>query len=168
MFAHPRRLLGLALVATLIALPACQKARDAAVQAAVEKATGAKVDKNGNDVTIKTEQGDLHVAAAADGNVALPAGFPTDIYLPGKHRVTTVMDMAGMQMVNLSSPDAVAMVYADADKAMQSGGWKREMAMQSDDGSTLMFSKDKRQVFYQLAKDDNGGTQLAIRTGNKE
>jgi len=39
------------------------------------------------------------------------------------------------------------------------------MAMQAGDGSTLMYSKDKRQVVYQMLKADEGGTQLAIRTG---
>jgi hypothetical protein len=49
-----RGLLALALIAALAALPACKKAQDAAVAAALEKATGAKVDKDGNAVTFKT------------------------------------------------------------------------------------------------------------------
>lgn len=169
MNATTRCMLGLALVAAVVALPACKKARDAAVDAAIERTTGVKVDKDGNAMTIKTDKGDIKVAAAEDGgSVALPAGFPTDIYLPGKHKVASAMDMAGMQMVNLTTPSAMGTVYADADKAMQGGGWKREMAMQADDGSTLMYSKDKRQVFYQMLKADDGGTQLAIRTGTSE
>jgi hypothetical protein len=48
---------------------------------------------------------------------------------------------------------------------MQGQGWKREMAMQAGGGNTLMYSKDKRQVVYQMLKADEGGTQLAIRTG---
>ena len=69
-----RRLLALALIAAIVALPACKKAQDAAVEAAMEKATGMKVDKDGNAVTIKTEKGDLKVATAEDGgSVPLPA-----------------------------------------------------------------------------------------------
>jgi hypothetical protein len=37
--------------------------------------------------------------------------------------------------------------------------------MQADGSSTLMYSKDKRHVVYQMVKADDGGTQLAIRTG---
>ena len=48
---------------------------------------------------------------------------------------------------------------------MQDQGWKREMAMQAGGGNTLMYSKDNRQVVYQMLKADEGGTQLAIRTG---
>lgn len=163
------RLLGLALITAVIALPACKKAAERVTEAAIEHATGTKVDKDGNAMTIKTENGDVKIVSAdAGGNVALPAGFPSDIYLPGERKVASVVDMAGMQMVNLTSPGAIGELYAEADKTMQGGGWKREMAMQSNDGSTLMFSKDKRQVFYQLVKADGGGTQLAIRTGTNE
>ena len=60
-----RRLLALALIAAVAALPACKKAQDAAVEAAMEKASGMKVDKDGNAVTIKTEQGDLKIATVS-------------------------------------------------------------------------------------------------------
>ena len=162
-----RRLLALALIATVAALPACKKAQDAAVAAALEQATGAKVDKDGNALTIKTDKGEMKVVTAEEGgSVPLPAGFPGDVYLPGDHKVGSAMDLAGALMVNLTTPTAMAAVYADADKAMQAGGWKREMAMQAGDGSTLAYSKDKRQVFYQLLNADGGGTQLTVRTGN--
>ena len=70
-----------------------------------------------------------------------------------------------MQMLNMTTPQDLAKVSADIEKSMQGQGWKREMAMQAGDGSTLMYSKDKRQVVYQMLKADEGGTQLAIRTG---
>ena len=75
------------------------------------------------------------------------------------------MDMAGMQMVNLVTRAGVSALSADVERHMQAGGWKREMAMQADGSSTLMYSKDKRQVVYQLVKAEDGETQLAIRTG---
>lgn len=164
-----RRLLSLALIAAVAALPACKKAQDAAVEAAMEKTTGMKVDKDGNAVTIKTEQGDLKVATAEEGgSVPLPAGFPSDIYLPDGHKVASAMELGGAQMVNLTTAADMAAVHAAADKAMQDGGWKREMAMQTGDSSSLAYSKDKRQVFYQLMKGEEGGTQLAIRAGTSE
>lgn len=133
-------------------LAGCQKARDASPTASAPEYTPA------------------HVAAQADpgASVALPPGFPTDIYLPARHRVATAVDMAGMQMVNLMTPTATATVYAEADQGMQARGWKRELAMQSDDGSTLSFRKDGRQVFYQLVRDPSGGTQLAVRVASSD
>ena len=162
-----RLLLPLAALTLVASLPACKKAQDAAVESAIERATGSKVDvdKDGNSMTIKTEQGDVSITSAEDGgSVAMPAGFPTDIYLPEDHRVASAMDMAGMQMVNLVTRAGVSALSADVERHMQAGGWKREMAMQADGSSTLMYSKDKRQVVYQLVKAEDGGTQLAIRT----
>ena len=163
----PHLLPVLAALVIASALPACKKAQDAAVESAIERATGSKVDidKDGNSMTIKTEQGDLSITTAQDGDsVALPADFPTDIFLPAEHRVASAMDMAGMKMVNLTTAGTVAALSSEVEKTMQAGGWKREMAMQADGSSTLMYSKDKRQVVYQLIKADDGGTQLAIRT----
>lgn len=137
-----------------VALTGCQKVVDAAPTAAMPESAPAPA----------------HAAAEADAGtrVTLPPGFPTDIYLPARHRVATAVDMAGMQMVNLMTPTATATVYAEADQGMQARGWKRELAMQSDDGSTLSFRKDGRQVFYQLVRDPSGGTQLAVRVASSD
>ena len=164
---HPAIRLSIAVaLTTLLVAPGCKKAQDAAVETAIERATGAKVEKDGDTMTIKTEQGEVKVATAEDGGtVALPADFPKDVYLPADNKLASAMDMAGMQMLNMTTPQGLAKVSADIEKSMQGQGWKREMAMQAGDGSTLMYSKDKRQVVYQMLKADEGGTQLAIRTG---
>ena len=160
------RALAAAVFAALLCLAGCKKAQDAEVEAAIERATGAKVDKDGHTVTLKTDKGEIKIASAEDGeSVPLPSGFPEDIYMPGKHKVASAMDIAGAQMVNLTTPEAVAEISAGVEQTMQAQGWKREMAMQADGSSTLMYSKDKRHVVYQMVKADDGGTQLAIRTG---
>lgn len=166
---HPAIRLSLALaLAALLLAPGCKKAQDAALETAIEGATGNKVDvqKDGNEMTIKTEQGDLKIATAEDGgSVAMPADFPKDVFLPADNTLASAMDMGGMQMLNMTTPQELAAVSADIEKSMQGQGWKREMAMQAGGGNTLMYSKDKRQVVYQMLKADEGGTQLAIRTG---
>ena len=164
---HPAIRLSIAVaLTTLLVAPGCKKAQDAAVETAIERATGAKVEKDGDTMTIKTEQGEVKVATAEDGGtVAMPADFPKDVYLPADAKLASAMDMAGMQMLNMTTPQDLAKVSADIEKSMQGQGWKREMAMQAGGGNTLMYSKDKRQVVYQMLKADEGGTQLAIRTG---
>ena len=164
---HPAIRLSIAVaLTTLLVAPGCKKAQDAAVETAIERATGAKVEKDGDTMTIKTEQGEVKVATAEDGGtVAMPADFPKDVYLPADNKLASAMDMAGMQMLNMTTPQDLAKVSADIEKSMQGQGWKREMAMQAGGGNTLMYSKDKRQVVYQMLKADEGGTQLAIRTG---
>ena len=170
-----RGLLLAALVAGVVALPGCQRASEAvaekAFEKAVETASGEKVDieQDGDTVSIKTDQGEMTVASAQDGgSVALPAGFPDDVFLPAQRTVSSAMDMGGMQAVNVATTATLAAVSADVEKTMQAQGWKREMSMQSGaDSSTLIYSKEKRQVVYQLMKADDGGTQLAVRTGNE-
>lgn len=164
---HPAIRLSIAVaLTTLLVAPGCKKAQDAAVETAIERATGAKVEKDGESMTIKTEQGEVKVATAEDGGtVALPADFPKDVFLPSDNKLASAMDMGGMQMLNMTTPQELAAVSADIEKSMQGQGWKREMAMQAGGGNTLMYSKDKRQVVYQMLKADEGGTQLAIRTG---
>ncbi len=166
---RPATCLSIALaLATLLLAPGCKKAQDAAIETAVERATGSKVDvdKDGDTMTIKTEQGEIKVATAEDGGtVAMPTNFPKDVYLPADSKLASAMDMGGMQMLNMTTPQELANVSADIEKSMQGQGWKREMAMQAGGGNTLMYSKDKRQVVYQMLKADEGGTQLAIRTG---
>jgi hypothetical protein len=162
-----RLTIAVALIALFVA-PGCKKAEDAAMETAIERASGGKVDvdKDGDTMTIKTEQGEVKVATAEDGGtVAMPADFPKDVYLPADNKLASAMDMGGMQMLNMTTPQELANVAADIEKSMQGQGWKREMAMQAGGGSTLMYSKDKRQVVYQMLKADEGGTQLAIRTG---
>lgn len=159
----------LALLAAVALSPACKKAQDMATEAAIEHATGAKVDKDGNALTIKTEAGDMKITTGENGaSVPLPTGFPSDIILPDKHKVASAMDVGGAQLINLTTPTALAAVYADTDKAMQAAGWKREMAMQATDSGSLAYSKAKRQVFYQLLAADDGGTQLSIRSGTSD
>ena len=164
---HPAIRLSIAVaLTTLLVAPGCKKAQDAAVETAIERATGARVEKDGDTMTIKTEQGEVKVATAEDGGtVAMPADFPKDVYLPADNKLASAMDMAGMQMLNMTTPQDLAKVSADIEKSMQGQGWKREMAMQAGGGNTLMYSKDNRQVVYQMLKADEGGTQLAIRTG---
>ena len=158
-----------AVIATACTLPGCKRAGEAIAEKAIEQASGDKVDikQDGDTVSIKTEQGEMKVATAQDGgSVALPADFPTDVFLPEPRTVSSAMDMGGMKAVNIATTAALAQVTADVEKSMQKQGWKREMSMQtSGDSSTLIYSKEQRQAVYQLMKADTGGTQLAVRTG---
>jgi hypothetical protein len=150
------------------AMGGCQRAGEAIAERAIEGASGDKVDidQHGDTVSIKTEQGEMKVATAEDGgSVALPADFPSDVFLPTQRAVNSAMDMGGMKMVNVTTSAAPSVVSADVEKAMQAQGWKREMAMQAEGSSTLIYTKEQRQAVYQMTQADGGGTQLAIRSG---
>lgn len=148
--------------------PACRQAADDAAEAAVERATGADAEVARNGDIARFNAGDAQIEVAGTdqaGGIPLPADFPPDVHLPAPIRVESAMDMAGLKMLNLTTPTTMAQVSADVEKEMRAQGWKREMAMQAGDGSTLVYSKDQRQTVYQLIRREQGGTQLAIRTG---
>ena len=166
-----RVLLPLLAVGLLLPLTACKKLTEKVTEAAIEKATGNKVDldKDGGTMTIKSGEGQIKVATSQDGqSVPLPDDFPKDVFLPEHTTVNSAMDMAGMKMVNMISDASSGDVSATIQKSMESQGWKREMAMQGAEGSaTLVYSKDKRQAVYQMMKGDDGDTQIAIRAGGE-
>lgn len=165
-------LLPMLVVGLLLPLAACQKAAEKMAEKALEQATGNKIDlkRDGSAMTIKTDEGEFKVAASQDGeSVPLPDDFPKDVFLPEKGKINSAMDMAGMKMVNIITNAPSAEISAQVQKTMEAQGWKREMAMQGEEGSaTFVYSKDKRQAVYQMMKDDDsGGTQVAIRTGGE-
>lgn len=167
-----RVLLALLAAGLLLPLTACQKAADKVAEAAIERASGKKVDldRDGGAMTIKTDEGEIKVATSQDGeSVPLPADFPQDVFLPEHSAVNSAMDMAGMKMVNMTTDASTGDVSAMVQKSMEAQGWKREMALQAAEGSaTLVYSKEKRQAVYQMVKVDGGGSQVAIRVGGDE
>ncbi len=169
MTVHSRHLLVVSLLAALPMLGACDKIAQKATEAAIEHATGAKVDKDGNAVTIKTDKGEMKVSTAEEGgSIALPADFPSDVFLPSERKVGSVLNVGNALMVNLTTSDSMNAVFAATQKAMADGGWKQEMAMQSTDGSSLAYTKDKRQVNYHISTEEGTGTTLMVQTGATE
>lgn len=170
-FTMARLLVPMLGIGLLLPLAACQKAAEKMAETALEQATGNKVDlkRDGSAVSIQTDEGELKVASSVDGeSVPLPEDFPKDVFLPEKGKINSAMDMAGMKMVNIITSAPSGEISAQVQKTMEAQGWKREMAMQGAEGSaTLVYSKDKRQTVYQMMKADDGGTQLAIRTGGE-
>ena len=145
-----------------------KKTEDSVAEAAIEQATDKDVDvqSDGDSMTVQAGDAEIKIATAEDGgSVALPADFPSDVFLPAQRAVNRAMDMGGMKMVNITTSALPSAVSADVEKAMQAQGWMREMAMQGEGRSTLIYTKDKRQAVYQMMKADGGGTQVAVRAG---
>lgn len=158
-----QRLLLATAIAGIFVLPGCNRAREALAEQAIDQARGESMDFD----THGFKTGKI-VALQDRGSVTLPADFPVDVFLPEQRTVSSAMDMDGTKAVNIATAAAMRQVSADMEKTMQEQGWKREMSMQSSaDSSTLIFSKDNRQTVYQLVKAEDGGTQLAVRTGSE-
>jgi hypothetical protein len=155
----------LAIVLAISILPGCQKAQDAIVNTALEKATGAKINRDKGAVSIQTEEGELHVKSATDtAGLTLPPEFPDDVYLPGKYKVLSTMVIGDGLSLSASTPTDVNALFTDLEQNMQNQGWKREMVLRGDTGSTIAFSKDEqRQVQFTLSnEEEDGGSFLGI------
>ena len=139
------------LIATALLLAACGKSAD---EVAVSAMTGGKVDKDGDKMTIQTDQGAV-TYNAAEGQ-ALPASFPKDVYLPKDYTVQSTMDMAGALNVQLVVPGKAGGEFAAAGAAMPGMGWKQQVSMQQDGTSILVFDNDKQMVQYSFTDDESG------------
>lgn len=160
---HSRLLPLLACAAFSIA--GCQKAADAATEAAIERASGEKVevDRDGGQVRIKTADGELTMQAG--DALPLPADFPKDVYLPGRYDVNSVMDMGGTQVVSVSTRGKVSGVFAEAQQAMADAGWTQTMSMQhSADSAMLSYEKDARAAVLSFNRGEgNDGVVMAVQ-----
>ncbi|MDQ3494445.1 MAG: hypothetical protein M3485_02670 [Pseudomonadota bacterium] len=152
---HSRLLPLLACAAFSIA--GCQKATDAATEAAFARASGQKVevDRDGGHVRIKSADGELNMQAGE--SLPLPADFPTDVYLPSRYEVNSVMDMGGMQVVNVHTRGKVSDVHAQAQQAMTAAGWTQTLSMQhSADNAMLAYEKAERAAVLSFNKGEGG------------
>ncbi len=131
-----------------LALAGCkQSAEETLAEAALEKATGHKVDldDDGDTVTIKTDEGEMKISGG--DNAKLPATFPKDVYLPANYAVESVMEVNKTQLIALKAQGEVAKLYADARTAMEKQGWKQTMAMQgSANDGLLAYEKEGRKA----------------------
>lgn len=154
-----------ALACAVLALSGCQKAADAATEAAIERASGGKVevDRDGDRVSFKTDQGE-RLDMQAGESLPLPADFPKDVWLPGRYDVNSVMDMAGVQVVSVRTQGKVAGLHADARAAMAEAGWKQTMSMQhSADNAMLSFEKDKRAAVLSFNRIDGSDVAMSVQ-----
>ncbi|MFP7723365.1 hypothetical protein [Lysobacter sp. A3-1-A15] len=156
--------LWLALPALLLAAGCSKSPDELAAEAAIRAATGheVKVERDGDQVTFNTDQGEMRIAGGDD--LALPDAFPDDIYLPPDYRVTSVMDMGGTHVVSLSTRGRANALFEEARGAMEKSGWRQTMAMQHDaDNAMLAFEKGERATVLSFNGADGGEVQVGVQ-----
>ncbi|HET6352172.1 MAG TPA: hypothetical protein VFG89_08595 [Coriobacteriia bacterium] len=133
MYRALRLLLVASLLSGAVALVGCAKIAEKATEAAVEKATGVKVDKNGEEVTIKTEDGEATVSSDTE----LPADFPADVPIYENATVNAAMsnktDQGMSYLVGLTSDDDAKEVFAWYKQAFEDKGWEIKSTMEVGD-----------------------------------
>ena len=151
------------MIAAALLLAACGKSADEAVVAA---ATGGKVDKDGDKMTIQTEQG--AVTFNAQEGQALPANFPKDVFLPKDYSVRNSVDMNGALMVDLLAPGNPADAFAAAGAAMPGMGWEQKASVQQAGTRFLVFENEAQLVQYSFLDDEPGKAHVSVSVTKKE
>jgi hypothetical protein len=152
----------LVLIAVTLLVAACGKSPD---EVAVAAATGGKVDKDGDKMTIQTEQG--AVTFNAEQGQALPANFPKDVFLPKDYSVRSSMDMNGALMLDLVTPGKPADAFAAAGAAMPGMGWKQTASLQQAGTSILVYENEAQMVQYSFADDEPGKAHVSVAVTKK-
>lgn len=127
----------LAIVVGVSALTGCTNLIDGAVDKIVEggldritgDGLGVEVDRDGDGVSIKTEEGSFHVG----GNASLPQGFPSSIVLPKTGKLSAVFETTEGWMLAIEG-------LTEADAALlgtqfEQAGWVRTEGTQSGTGA---------------------------------
>jgi hypothetical protein len=164
---RPVHFLGITLAALCAA--GCGKSPSERItEAAISAATGNKVDvdKNGGQVTFKSDQGEMKIASGE--SATLPASFPKDVWLPAKYTIDSVMEMPNAQVVSLAASGSAATMFADASRQMQAQGWKQTMAMQqAGSAQMLAFEKDQRSAMLTF-DEEAGAVKLGMQLTTKQ
>jgi hypothetical protein len=147
----------LILAASLLLLAACGKSPE---DAAVGAMSGGKVDKDGDKVTVATDQG--AVTYNTEAGQALPAAFPKDAFLPAGYTVRSSMDTPGGLTVDVEAAGSTADAFAQAGKAMTAQGWAQTAAVQSGGQSLLVFQKDDATMQYTFDGQDPGKVHVVV------
>ena len=170
------RLRSLLLLATTVALvaslPACfcgrmkerlaEKAAEAAFEAATDDGKGgkAKVDISKGSLTITDSKGGGMFAVGA--GTKLPDTWPKDFPLAAGAKVTFALDTPNGASVTFETADPPAKVYEYYAKEMPGQGWKINVRTTSDDGGTLMMTKDPKRSATVVISGSGGKTSVVL------
>lgn len=160
----------LAVLAAVAVLAACGKsAEERIAETAISAASGKKVEveRDGEQVTLKTEEGEMKIAGGE--SLRLPDDFPDDVYLPRDYQVRSMLEVSGTRVLSLSTEGKTAELFAEARDAMQASGWKQTMAMQHDaENAMLAFEKDARNTVVSINGDGKGQVQIGLQLRERQ
>ncbi len=164
-----RALIVLALGAALIAgATGCRNIAEKAAQSAVEKATGVKVEEDGDKVTIQGEDGEMEISSKEG---SLPSGWPDEAPLYDKAQISgsTSTKTGGQSYftVSMTTDDPLDTVFDWWKGEFESKGWSidNEMVFESDGVKTgsLVATKGDLNSTIWIAEEDDGSLAIAVQ-----
>jgi len=152
-------------VSLALSLVACQSIAEKATEAAVERATGAKIDNGGEQITIQGEDGS-EFTASSDGE--LPDGFPSEVPVHDGRIVSSMKADNGFSIA-IEADAGIDDVLEWHKKEFADGGWTVVNEMKIDDGGAIGAEKGDMtvQVTVGVASDDANKSTITLFTGTK-
>lgn len=159
--------------ALVASLPACfcgrmkerlaEKAAEAAFEAAADDGKGgkAKIDLSKGTLTVTDGKGGGGMFAAGPG-AKLPESWPKDFPVAAGGKVTFALDTPNGASVTFETADPPAKVYDFYATAMPKEGWKINVRTSSDDGGTLMMTKDPKRSATVVVSGSGGKTNVVL------
>jgi hypothetical protein len=153
-----------------------QKIGENIVEKAIEQGTGQKVDVNadGKNVSIKTDNGTM--AASGEGNITLPADFPSDVFVYPDAKITfstsTPANAAdgtkASFMLAYGISQSVSDVVTKYKDEMAKNGWTKET--EANYGAMMInFKKGSREIVITVTDNQDGksGSTVVSLTGSE-
>lgn len=151
-----KRIVLCVIACSLVAYIGCgKKAEEKVLEKIIEKESGGKADVDISDesISIKTDDGEAQFHAGE--NVKLPEDFPKDIFVYKNADVKMTMEVPQGKSVIFLTKDGVSKVTEAYKKEMAGKGWKKEMAMDMGEQTSLIFKKNKRMAQILIGKEDD-------------
>ncbi len=137
-------------VAMMVAMGGCQ----AAAEKAVEQSTGVQVDKEGDSVTIETDEGKATVSGEG---TEIPADWPSDVPIYPRTTVVTTVDYevegtrnVGVTLDSTDDPKTINDWYVDE---VEKSGWKITAKASTNGNYVISGTKGDQQLSVAIATD---------------
>jgi hypothetical protein len=152
----------LSLVANSFRNRISQKIGDKFAEKVIETQTGGKVkiDSNGNDVTVKTADGQVQYSTG--GGVTLPDGFPKELIVADDAKVVMATSSGTGNSVTYLTNDAQDTVFAKYLTNLSAAGWTKDTEVNSTEGKWVNFTKGTESVLISIA--NNSSSDQAEKT----
>jgi len=141
-------------------LVGCQSIAEKATEAAIEDATGVKVDQEGDSVTITGEDGSS-ITAGQGGE--LPEGFPEDAPVYDGD-ITTSLVTEDSFTIGIETDDEWTKVWDWYTAELESEGWTTTSELKVEDSGMLSGEKDDRLIQITVGPNSNEDAKTMITT----
>ncbi|MBI5232174.1 MAG: hypothetical protein HY876_08430 [Coriobacteriales bacterium] len=155
-------------IAMAAGLVGCQQIAEQAAESAAEKATGTKIDKEGDSITIEGKEGEK----ATIGQGELPADFPTDapVY-PGAKVVASYEQGTGAAksyVVTFETADPASKVNDWYVTEIEAKGWTIDTKANQGENYILNATKGTQRLALTIAADQGQAKTLINETVTPE